>query len=921
MSEGKARRNLLVGKAGTRELRNLLRSTTGDPTQTIQDFQRTHSLHSMFSAAFQTTPKYEADPSKTDENVESLDTDSVLMFLYHLGVSQHEVHKRVADALRGSIEDEIRKVKGVEPLLALLKTCWPFSTTIPELRPVLWAVLRQLGSDTPEGALQRLGERDSSGALKHAEVWHPLPPLLKRLVWEADWDSCMKDKDPEDPRDYLSLVKTTLFAEQLKPWIEQYVSQTVLVDAANKPFVSSQRERRLLTPQRRALSANSTINNPSIKKDAKQQQMDEGLAQTSKAVAEIRQLLSGGDSPAYRPKLLFAALSVLIAHHGTSTQFFLGGASHLHCTLVSDILLSSPLPKVYLPVLSLARVLDEAVKAGVITDANISSIQLALRQIYPAESGEGPSDSESKPAASQSKTPVAHSAEIKHLLKRVIASGIAAMKLADPQSLFHEPVTDAIAPGYSKVIQKPMCVKQMENTEYLSIQDWDRDVQLMFRNCIAYNSGNAGQWFRGEARRQHKVFKDDIYPQAKQLFETESTKLLPPPEVQKKRKESGAGEIRPLEPMKSNKKAKGEKDDPNLPSMEALACMLLSDPFVLRLLLDRIIRSLRIDVIKGVTLPVAHTVAPSVMQLLNLSQFSTQLCAIRGKMFVVPAIGFDADEEDPAPYQMLREYTPSLLKLFLEAELDRRIASDLHAAAQSLPSRTNVVDGQCWKTSKQNLNRLHVIRGLVEGSLVHVCQPGNSYESSLAQTFPKFADALNHLAFPTLWEERPFFLSLIQAITRHKTKLTKTTRDVIVSTWLNWLQISAKKKGSMFSAAHECFMMLILEWTAMGNLLLPRDVLMKVIKDAVDATNASEKSIDRKFVKVWKDAPAAFLPIKELYVRVLKTLPEAQAKDCKYAVGIRHDDDGIGIDSSAGVDDEDDGIPEPSPTYIPARFE
>ena len=156
MSENKARRNLpvgkagtrelrdLVGKAGTRELRNLLRSTTGDPTQTIQDFQRTHSLHSMFAAAFHTTPKYEADPVKKDENVESLDTDSVLMFLYHLGVSQHEVHKRVADALRGSIEDEIRKVKGVEPLLALLKACWPFSTTIPELRPVLWAVLRQL---------------------------------------------------------------------------------------------------------------------------------------------------------------------------------------------------------------------------------------------------------------------------------------------------------------------------------------------------------------------------------------------------------------------------------------------------------------------------------------------------------------------------------------------------------------------------------------------------------------------------------------------------------------------------------------------------------------------------------------------------------------------------------------------------------
>lgn len=910
MSDKKGRRNLLVGKAGTRELRNLLRSTTGDPTQTIQDFQRTHSLHAMFAAAFQTTPKYEADPAQSNEKVESLDTDSVLMFLYHLGVSQHEVHKRVADALRGSIEDEIRKVKGVEPLLALLKACWPFSTTIPELRPVLWAVLRQLGSDTPEGALQRLGERDASGALKHAEVWHPLPPLLKRLVWEADWDSCVRDKDPEDPREYLNLLKTTLFAEQLQPWIEQYVTQTVLIDAANKPFVSSQRERRLLTPQRRALSANSTVNNPSIKKDAKQQQLDEGLAQTSKAVAEIRQLLSGGDSPAYRPKLLCAALSILIAHHGVSTHFFLGGSGHLYCTLVSDILLSSPLPKAYLPVLSLARVLDEMVKAGVVSDANISSIQTSLRQIYPTEDGEGANETESKPAASQSKTPMAHNAEFKNLLKRVIASGIAAMKLADPRPVFYEPVTDAIAPGYSKVIQKPMCVKQMENTQYLSLEDWDRDVQLMFRNCIAYNSGNAGQWFRGEARRQHKVFKDEIYPQAKQLLDTESAKFLPPPEVQKKRKESGAGEIQPLEPMKSKKRAKGEKDDPNLPSMEALASMLLSDPFVVRLLLDRILRSLRIDVIKGSTIPASHTVAPSLMQLLNLAQFSTQLCAIRGKMFMIPGVGFDVDEEDPVPYQMLREYTPTLLKLLLEADLDKRIASDLQAASQSLPSRTNVLDAQSWKTTKLNLNRLHVIRGLVEGSLVHVCQPGNSFESSLAQTFPKFADALNHLAAPTLWEERPFFLSLIQAITRHKAKLTKTTRDVIVNTWLGWLAAPAKKKGSMFSSAHECFMMLIHEWSSMGNLLLPRDVLMKVTKDAVDAVNASEKSNDRKFVKVWNEAPAAFRPITELYVRVLKTLPDAQAKEWKDSVGVLDDGDRNEIKSSTEQGDAGGAITE-----------
>jgi hypothetical protein len=897
------RKAFLVGKAGKTEVRKLLRKTT-DPAVTIQAFQRTHSLHTMFARAFSATPKYEVKDEGDNTNdvgpeVEALDTDSVLMFLNHLGVPQHEVHKRIADALKGSLEDEIRKVKGTQPLLHLLKSCWPYSTTVPELRPVLWAVLRQLGDNTPIPVLELLGERGTDGeSLKHAEVWHPLPPLLKRLVWEADWDKYVTNAkaDPADPKEYLQLVESTLFAEQLKPWIEQYVTQDVLQEAANKPFVSSQRERRLMTTQRRALTSTASAAatttaaasaiKKDVKKDVKQQQFEDGLAQTSKAVTELRKLLSSAESPAYRPKILYAIFSILMARHGTSPMF-LGGSDHLYCTLVADILLSSKVPKDYLPLKSLAQTLDEAVKIGAMTDKNISSIQASLRQIFPEEEGSGSaaaSSSEIK-ASSAMKTPKVHSAEMKALLKRVIASGIAAMKEADPQSLFLNPVTDAIAPGYSKVIQKPMCMKQMEDAGYLVIEDWNRDVQLMFRNCIAYNSGNEGQWFRGEARRQNKVHKDDIYTQAKKLFETESAKILPPPEVQKKRKASGAGEIQPLEPVSSKKRKK--VDDPYLPSMEALASMLLSDPFVIRLMLDRILKSLRIDTLKGGTLPVAHTVVPSLLQLLNLAQLSKQLCALRGKEYMVPGIGLLPDKSDPVPFQSLREYTPLLLKLFLEADLDKRMAGELQGAAQSLPERTNVIALESWRMNKQMASRLHMLRALIEGALVHVCQPGNSYENSLAHTFPKFTDALNQLASPNLWEERPFFQSLIQAILRHKSKLSKSTRDIIVSTWVNWLQVSAKKKGAMFSAAHESFMTLICEWTSLGNLLLPRDVLMKVTQEAVEATNASEKTEDRKFLNVWKEAPEAFVPIKELYQRVLKILPEAQATEWKDSVGIQ----------------------------------
>mmetsp|Transcript_14689 Transcript_14689/g.21672 ORF Transcript_14689/g.21672 Transcript_14689/m.21672 type:complete len:907 (+) Transcript_14689:83-2803(+) len=881
----KTRKNFLIDSAGQREVRNLLRRAD-NPKQTIQDFQQTHSLHSMFAKAFQTRPKHSKEEG---DKVESLDTDSVLTFLYHLGVSQHEVHKRISDALKLNLEDEIRKVEGTEPLLNLLKSCWQYATTVPELRPVLWAVLRKLGSDTPVAVLERLGERAiDKVTLKHKEVWHPLPPLLKRLVWEADWAKYLKNKDSDDPKEYLKLVQSTLFAQRLNPLIDQYVSQPVLRESANRSFVSSQMERRLTTTQRRSLTS-SKASKSTFKNDAKQKVFENAMLKCSESIFEFRKLLSDGDSPAYRPKLLYATISILMGYHGNSPAF-LGGDKHLYCTLVADILLSGPLPKAYLPVLSLARTLDESVKTGTITDTQISQIQSSLKKIYPSEkkvvteAGAG----SNHPSVTSTGATTVYSTEVKNLLKKTVEAGVDAMKEADPQSLFLNPVTDAIAPGYSKVIQKPMCMKQMLTTDYLTIQEWDRDVTLMFRNCIAYNTGNDGQWFRGEARRQHNVFKNDIYPQAKKIFEEESAKVLPAPEVQKKRKASGALDIEPLEGTKLKKRKKSDKDTENLPSMQALASMLLSDPFVIRILLDRLLKCLRIDTMKSNSLPVGHSVVPSLLQLLQLAQFSQQLCASRGKRYMVPAVGIDKNDEDPIGFQLLRQYTPLLIKLFLEAELDKRTSDskDLLSAAKSLPKRTNVISSAVWQSTKY----LHVLRGLVEGAMVHVCQPGNSFDKSLAQTFPKFSDALTQLAStPSLWEERTFFLSLVQAIARHKSKLRKEARDTIVSTWLGWLKDISKKdmKGSMFSSAHECFLMLINEWAALGNLVLSREALMNITQNTIEAVDASEKSDDRKFKQAWKDGK--FSDIKVLYERALKTLPEAQMKEWEDQVGIQED--------------------------------
>ena len=173
----------------------------------------------------------------------------------------------------------------------------------------------------------------------------------------------------------------------------------------------------------------------------------------------------------------------------------------------------------------------------------------------------------------------------------------------------------------------------------------------MFHNCITYNRGAAGQWFRGEAQRQKRVFRDEIIPQARKLYEREverRTKRGEDDVPSNKRKAPGAdpasragvasaaSQITPLPAVvkgasaQSDNEAK-ESSPAQHPSMPALASMLLADPFFVRLVLDRILRSLRLDVMRGKSLPTGHNIIPSLLQLLHMAQWSNRVCAIRGK--------------------------------------------------------------------------------------------------------------------------------------------------------------------------------------------------------------------------------------------------------------------------------------------------
>jgi hypothetical protein len=934
-----------VGQAGKREVKRLLLRST-NPAATITNFQKTRSLHSMFARAFGTTPLHavadggEAE-SSSDAPVESLDTDSVLTFLGHLGVSRFEVHKRIQDSLQKQLEEEIRKIGSgsQEPLLNLLKNCWHPATTVPELRPILWAVLKQLGEQTPPALLNALGEREppDSQQLKHAEIFRPLPPLLKRLVWEADWDDKVpvsKEATVNNPKEYLSLVQSTLLHGTVQPLVDKYCSTEALLESAGKFFVTSALERRVLTTQRRALTSTSTTSSAGVSAatttttallgktaatggttQSSTSSPSEPLLNSGRAVSQLRQLLgdTAGGTASYRPKLLHALLSMLMAHHGAQAPKTLTG-THLHCTLVADILLSAggPLPKIYTHIHALARILDDSVKNGVFSDKGLISVQETLKTIYAAEHSEQDDDSTNKPQKTEMKKKeksedVAKAAEakpttfLKRQLNRIITAGLQAMKESDPQNLFMYPVTDAIAPGYSKVIKKPMSISTMEtkieNNVYNSIEEWSADVKLMFKNCADYNRGKAGQWFRGEAGRQLKVFKDEIVPQAKRLYQAEVKKRNPDDDDLKRKREDEpkTPEIVPL-PAIAKKRKIVETQEYTL-SMPALASMLLADPFVVRLLLDRVLRSLRIDVLRGSSIPVSHAVVPSLLQLLHMAKWSTQICAVRGQRYLVPDSGLVAPDaiealEAMIPFDSLRRYLPVLMHLSLDAELDKRVAvgGDLNAVADSLP-RTSAPTVELKKDSPP----YQVSVALLEGLFIHVCLPGNSQDASLAGTFIKFSKTLQELA-GTIWDERSFFVCLVPTILRYKARLNRTVRDTIISTWTAWLGTSdaddgnakkKKKKGSMTSAGHEYLVLLFNEWASFGNLLLPRDLLLKVSLELVEAVNKTETATERQFLHLWKQEDAKdFEPIKKQYEKMLSLLPENHSSQWKETVGI-----------------------------------
>lgn len=954
--------------AARKHVRLAFRNST-DARTTILLFQRDNGLHTQFARAFGTVPVHESvagvnndvegdttidnnfnDKDGVDGNggdgdelvVEPFDPSPALDFLSHLDVSHHEVHVRVASALRSAIEDEIQRTitgpGGNPALLELLKSAWQFRD-VPELRPILVCVLRRLGDRIPVLMLRRLGAKKADTLeLKNADLVGQLGPHMQRLVWEADWDSARSESSSDARR--LTLDGSTILADLIRSSVNDYVTDLTLIRATDHAFVGSVAERRYATKSRRskdsseaassAVEARSTLASMKLTKviAAPTTTLSDGAGDCKSAVA----ISSIKETVGNRPTLLGAVLDMLVSSHASSGGSMMIGATNLTCSLVADILLSfGQLPRSYEVLDILARLLDTAVQVGSISDTAISQIQGCLRTIFrPTRSEQSDRTSDGgtkiklslksvpKPPTSTFPDMVDDSEYQRKLIQKLVKNALISLRENDTQGLFLNPVTDEIAPGYYDIVENPMCIRTMEekatNSMYMSIDECNKDALIIFSNCCKYNIGPAGQWFRSESERQKKIWKENTFPETKTKFKAELTKRknvlkskskppaplafapgktsnnVPIGERMNETKDDmainnlTAHDVKPLPPWK----CKPRSTESEIPSVQCLASMLLADPFVMKPLIDKILRILRVDVLKSKSLPSGHPLLPSMFQLLNIARISTQLCEMNGPQCHIPDVGIRQvlhDGEDFSPsYELTRNCLPLFAKLLLDTELDRRmvVGGDLHDAyLQNILSRPAIAIKE-W----EGISSLYDLRAVVEAAFIHIIQPGNTNELALQHQFPRFVAALDAMLSDSVVHERPFFASLSHALLRYKTKLPNSIRDLVTACLIRWLRVGGDDSPSiaLCSSLHECFINLLNEWSMFGNVVLPRDLLLSLCEEAVIA--ASGKHADNNFSDMWASDNVRFLAVKEQYLRMLSLIPETRALQWKIKVGI-----------------------------------
>jgi hypothetical protein len=278
--------------------------------------------------------------------------------------------------------------------------------------------------------------------------------------------------------------------------VKSYLTDPILVQAADLSFVATSSERRFATKTRRMSAVDpghvegsvGTLNSIGVSRPSGgggDNGANPGTAKPEKstpssaaAIALIKETIGS------RPKLLGALLDMLISEYAlnggglariktmsisdkkqealkdcSSIVSILGGSTNLSCSLVSDILLTyGQLPRSYEVLGIMARILDASVQAGSISDIAVVQVQGCLRVIFRPEQIDnvqsppkviteqdatgGPKIKLSLKAAMNPSSsmfpdlPVDDSEYEKKILQRIVKAAITLMKANDSQVRF-----------------------------------------------------------------------------------------------------------------------------------------------------------------------------------------------------------------------------------------------------------------------------------------------------------------------------------------------------------------------------------------------------------------------------------------------------------------------------------------------------
>ena len=523
------------------------------------------------------------------------------------GMSRAEIHQKLLATLTNKMINEVIPALDKEKQDWLLRQSFPFlERDVKELKVVPLALLKQR-SDIPTEYLEKFAAQE-----KLWDTLSKLPNLVQQQVWEIESGG-------------------RNFEARVAPHLDAYRTTTG--------------QRHLNYAAKASFTVASKV--PS-----------ERWRGQSKELEALVNIVGA------RRGLLDTTCRMLMRRFCDSAAA--GGHQTVWASLLGDFLLTYEIqtsvskPPNITNRLKLAKVLDQAIRNGVLTNSSIVTIHKALRSMLPTASsaaGASSSSSSSSTSSSSSATSSASKSVVNpERLASALESAWSKLSTLDVERIFALPVTEAQAPGYSSAIEHPMDLSLMRSKigkargGYFAFNDFCGDIDLMVQNCWTFNKKKSplGQYatkFKGQWERVRESFRTQALPAVQRPAVT-----VPPPPPP-----PGGFAPLPAQSAGSNLEV-------------GVAFMLLAQPAV-SALLNQTLMSAMDGALRDRKLPARHQAVPVVLQLLQMSCGARDMVAAQA--YAVPA----------PDQRTLRVHLP-LVQRYI-GETDMSVRSGAKAAAPS----------------------------------------------------------------------------------------------------------------------------------------------------------------------------------------------------------------------------------------------